>query len=168
AATRRIRSRRLAQSEADDSFGAPRGLVGPAASTSPLNLEQIPLRRAGQSRGTLRFRPARSRRSKDTPHYDRYSNSSPPGTMRYRFALILLAAIAAAALACDVAVLRAHARPLLDRHSCSENPSSHTLALDTSARGDALYRFVFGTLFGLGSQAPRAGFPHMDVAPVCT
>ena len=88
--------------------------------------------------------------------------------MRYRFALILLAAIAAAALACDVAVLRAHARPLLDRHSCSENPSSHTLALDTSARGDALYRFVFGTLFGLGSQAPRAGFPHMDVAPVCT
>ena len=42
------------------------------------------------------------------------------------------------------------------------------LALDTSARGDALYRFVFGTLFGLGSQAPRAGFPHMDVAPVCT
>ena len=88
--------------------------------------------------------------------------------MRYRVALILLATIAATALACDVAALRADTRPLIDRHSCLENPSSHTLALDTSTRGDALYRFVYATLFGLGSQAPRAGFPHLDVAPACT
>jgi hypothetical protein len=88
--------------------------------------------------------------------------------MRYRFALIFLTAIAAAAVASDVTALRAGTRPLIDRHSCLENPSSHTLELDTSTRGDALYRFVYGTLFGLGSHAPRAGFPHMDVAPVCT
>jgi hypothetical protein len=88
--------------------------------------------------------------------------------MGYRLALIILAAIAAAALACDVAALRVGRRPLIDRHSCLENPSSYTVALDTSARGDALYRFVYATLFGLGRYAPRPGFPHMDLAPACT
>ena len=88
--------------------------------------------------------------------------------MRFRLALTILAVAGAAVLAVDVATLRAGTRPLIDRRSCLDNPSSHTLALDTSTRGDALYRFVYATLFGLGPYAPRAGFPHVDVAPVCT
>src|SRR5215467_7186924 len=92
----------------------------------------------------------------------------PRRRMRFRLTLTILAVVGAAALACDVASLRAGTRPLIDRRSCLDNPSSHTLALDTSVRGDALYRFVYATLFGLGSYAPRAGFPHVDVAPVCT
>ena len=88
--------------------------------------------------------------------------------MRFRLTLAILAVTGAAALACDVASLRAGTRPLIDRRSCLDDPSSHTIALDTSMRGDALYRFVYATLFGLGSYAPRAGFPHVDVAPVCT
>jgi len=88
--------------------------------------------------------------------------------MRFRLALTILAVTGAAVLAVDVAALRAGTRPLIDRRSCLDNPSSHTLALDTSLRGDALYRFVYATLFGLGPYAPRAGFPHVDVAPACT
>ena len=88
--------------------------------------------------------------------------------MRFRLTLAILAVTGGAALACDVASLRAGTRPLIDRRSCLDDPSSHTLALDTSVRGDALYRFVYATLFGLGSYAPRSGFPHVDVAPVCT
>jgi len=79
-----------------------------------------------------------------------------------------LAAIAIAAVGFDAEALRGHERPLIDRHTCVEEPSPHTRALDGSLRGDVLYRFVYGTLFGLGERKPRAGFPHVEVAPVCT
>ena len=45
---------------------------------------------------------------------------------------------------------------------------THTLELDRSQRGDALYRFVFSTMLGLGTYKPRAGFPHVEAGPVCT
>ena len=92
----------------------------------------------------------------------------PPRTLRFRLAWLSLAATGAVVLACDVTALRTGTRPLIDRQSCLDSPSSHTLALDTSLRGDALYRFVYATLFGLGPYAPRAGFPHVKVAPACT
>ena len=79
----------------------------------------------------------------------------------------LLVGIAFAVVALDVTELRSHERPLIDRHDCQANPSAHTRELDGSLRGDALYRFVYGTLLGLGAQ-PRPGFPHVDVGPVCT
>lgn len=79
----------------------------------------------------------------------------------------LLVGIAVAALALDVSELRGHERPLIDRRDCQASPSAHTRELDGSQRGDALYRFVYGTLLGLGPK-PRSGFPHVDVGPVCT
>ena len=79
-----------------------------------------------------------------------------------------MAAIAAAVVLLDASALSGGERPLIDRHTCVENPSPHTRALDGSRRGDVLYRFVYGTLFGLGARKPRAGFPHVEVAPVCT
>jgi hypothetical protein len=85
-----------------------------------------------------------------------------------RRAWTFLAAIAVAVVAADVAELRADERPLIDRRSCQEDPSSHTLELDGSARGDALYRFVYSTLLGFGAARARAGFPHVDPAPACT
>ena len=84
-----------------------------------------------------------------------------------RRAWALLVGIAVAALALDVTELRSHERPLLDRRDCQASPSTHTRELDGSQRGDALYRFVYGTLLGLGAK-PRAGFPHVEVGPVCT
>jgi hypothetical protein len=83
-----------------------------------------------------------------------------------RRAWALLVAIAVAVAASDVAELRGHERPLIDRRSCQEEPSSYTLALDGSLRGDALYRFVYSTLLGFGRS--RAGFPHVEPAPACT
>ena len=83
-----------------------------------------------------------------------------------RRAWALLVGIAVAVVAVDAAELRRHERPLIDRRSCLEEPSSHTLELDGSRRGDALYRFVYSTLLGFGSG--RAGFPHVDAAPACT
>jgi hypothetical protein len=80
----------------------------------------------------------------------------------------VLGATAAVAVAVDVAVFRADERPLIDRRTCLAEPSVHTLALDRSRRGDALYRFVYTTLLGLGEHARRPGFPHVDVAPACT
>jgi hypothetical protein len=85
-----------------------------------------------------------------------------------RRAWTLLVAIAVAVVALDVAELRGRERPLIDRRSCQEEPSSYTLALDGSQRGDVLYRFVYSTLLGLGRSRPRAGFPHVDAAPACT
>ena len=64
--------------------------------------------------------------------------------------------------------LRDGERPLIDRRTCLDAPSSHTIALDRSRRGDVLYRFVYTTLFGLGEHEPRAGFPHVGLAPACT
>jgi len=78
-----------------------------------------------------------------------------------------LAVCAAAVAVFSTVVFSAHARPLLDRRTCVEEPSAYTIALDRSLRGDALYRFVYATLFGLGGHG-RAGFPHVGVAPVCT
>ena len=80
----------------------------------------------------------------------------------------MLAAIAVAAAAFDAQALRGHERPLIDRRTCVEEPSPHTRALDASRRGDVLYRFVYGTLFGLGRNGGRTGFPHAEVAPACT
>jgi hypothetical protein len=80
----------------------------------------------------------------------------------------LLVALGAAVVAFDVAELRGHERPLIDRRTCDERPSPHTRELDGSQRGDALYRFVYGTLLGLGASPPRAGFPHVDAGPACT
>jgi hypothetical protein len=71
-------------------------------------------------------------------------------------------------VAADVAELRYHERALIDRRSCQEEPSSHTLELDGSQRGDALYRFVYSTLLGFGAAKARAGFPHVEAAPACT
>jgi hypothetical protein len=85
--------------------------------------------------------------------------------MRRAWAILLVAAATAVAL--DVAELGARERPLLDRRTCVDEPSTHTLALDRSRRGDALYRFVYGTLLGFGTHV-RSGFPHVDVGPVCT
>jgi hypothetical protein len=85
-----------------------------------------------------------------------------------RRAWAFLAAIAIAVVALDAAELRGNERPLIDRQSCQEEPSSHTLELDGSQRGDALYRFVYSTLLGFGAAKPRAGFPHVDAAPACT
>jgi hypothetical protein len=79
-----------------------------------------------------------------------------------------LAVIAIAVVAADVAELRSHERPLIDRRSCQEEPSSHTLELDGSQRGDVLYRFVYSTLLGFGGTRLRTGFPHVDVGPACT
>jgi hypothetical protein len=85
-----------------------------------------------------------------------------------RRAWAFLAAIAVAVVAVDSAELSRHERPLIDRQSCLEEPSSHTLELDGSQRGDALYRFVYSTLLGFGAAKARAGFPHVDAAPACT
>jgi hypothetical protein len=85
-----------------------------------------------------------------------------------RRAWTLLVAIAVAVVALDVAELHSHERPLIDRRSCLEEPSSHTLELDGSQRGDALYRFVYSTLLGFDAAKARAGFPHVDPAPACT
>jgi hypothetical protein len=85
-----------------------------------------------------------------------------------RRAWATLAAVAVAAVALDASALDGGGRPLIDRRTCVEEPSRHTLALDGSRRGDVLYRFVYGTLFGLGARRPRTGFPHVEVAPVCT
>jgi hypothetical protein len=79
-----------------------------------------------------------------------------------------LAAVAVAVVAVDVVELRSRERPLIDRQSCLEEPSSHTLELDGSQRGDALYRFVYSTLLGFNAAKARAGFPHVDPAPACT
>jgi len=87
--------------------------------------------------------------------------------VKMRRAWAIVAVAAAVAVASDVAALNAHARPLLDRRTCLDEPSEHTLALDRSRRGDALYRFVYGTLLGFGTH-PRVGFPHVEVGPVCT
>jgi hypothetical protein len=84
-----------------------------------------------------------------------------------RRAWALLVGIAVAVLSLDVAELRGHERPLIDRHNCQASPTAHTRELDQSLRGDALYRFVYGTLLELGGK-PRAGFPHVAVGPVCT
>jgi hypothetical protein len=78
-----------------------------------------------------------------------------------------LATVAVGVVALDAVELRGSERALIDRRTCLEEPSAHTLELDRSPRGDALYRFVYGTLFGLGRNA-RAGFPHVDAGPVCT
>src|SRR5580765_5494573 len=59
----------------------------------------------------------------------------PRRRMRFRLTLAILAVTGAAALAYDVASLRAGTRPLIDRRSCRDDPSSHTIALDTSVRG---------------------------------
>jgi hypothetical protein len=85
-----------------------------------------------------------------------------------RRAWTLLVAIAVAVVALDVAELRGRERPLIDRRSCQEEPSPHTLELDGSRRGDALYRFVYSTLLGFNAANARAGFPHVDPAPACT
>jgi hypothetical protein len=79
-----------------------------------------------------------------------------------------LAALAVAVVAADAVELRNHERPLIDRRSCQAEPSSHTLELDGSRRGDALYRFVYSTLLGFGGTELRAGFPHVEVGPACT
>jgi hypothetical protein len=85
-----------------------------------------------------------------------------------RRAWALLAAIAIAVVAVDVAELRGNERPLIDRRSCQADPSAHTLELDGSRRGDALYRFVYSTMLGYGAAKSRSGFPHVDAAPACT
>jgi hypothetical protein len=85
-----------------------------------------------------------------------------------RRAWAFLAAIAVAVVAVDAAELRAHERPLIDRQSCQEEPSAHTLELDGSRRGDVLYRFVYSTLLGYGAAKARSGFPRVDAAPACT
>ena len=80
-----------------------------------------------------------------------------------------LAAIAVAVVAVDVAELRSHERPLIDRRSCQEEPSSHTLELDGSQRGDALYRFVYSTLLGFGGYQSFEPASRMSrSAPACT
>jgi len=81
---------------------------------------------------------------------------------------LFLATVGVGVVALDAVELRGSERALIDRRTCLEEPSSHTLELDRSPRGDALYRFVYGTLFGLGRQPPRSGFPHMNAGPVCT
>ena len=80
----------------------------------------------------------------------------------------ILAAVAAAAVIADGVALRPAGRPLIERRTCDESQTSHTVALDMSPRGDVLYRFVYTTLFGLGDHAPRPGFPHVEMAPACT
>ena len=98
----------------------------------------------------------------------RSSSVSPRVTVRMTRAWAGLGAVAVVALGLLVALVRTGERPLIDRHDCLDDPSSYTRALDRSQRGDALYRFVYDTLFGLGTYPPRPGFPHVDMAPACT
>jgi hypothetical protein len=112
--------------------------------------------------------------TRPSPHHtpcDGRPRRSPPAcdySATVKGAWVLLAVIAVGVVVLDAVELRRTERALIDRRTCLEEPSAHTLELDRSARGDALYRFVYGTLFGLGRRAPRAGFPHLDAGPVCT
>lgn len=80
---------------------------------------------------------------------------------------VILAVFLAVIIAVDIRMLGDGERPLIDRHTCLEEPSSHTRSFDTSVEGDAAYRFIYLTLFGLGNTA-RQGFPHLVVRPACT